>query len=244
MSVIRVAVVDGHESVRAGLHSWFAAADPPIETVGGFGSPAEYLRWLPAGPPVDVVVTEIQQTYRHTPDMDQLRQMCDQHARVIVHSRITSHEVILAAMCAGAVSYVAKSDGRQHLLAALHHLADGGKTYVGPHLAEALHRSALLGRLGLSQREREVLLAWLHHDSKDDVAHSLHISPATVRTHLQRIRTKYAQRGLSAPTKSAMLARAIEDGLVGLADFGADDSGASHHGGDRTADTSSQLRAV
>ena len=34
----------------------------------------------------------------------------------------------------------------------------------------------------LAPREKEVLLAWILHDNKDDVARQLQISPTTVRT--------------------------------------------------------------
>lgn len=64
-------------------------------------------------------------------------------------------------------------------------------------------------------REREVLLAWFQTESKALVAHQLYITPGTVNTHLERIRAKYAAMGRSAPTKAALVARAIRDGLIG-----------------------------
>lgn len=70
------------------------------------------------------------------------------------------------------------------------------------------------GHPGLSPREREVLLAWLGSESKTDVARSLFISSGTVNTHLDRIRTKYAATGRPAVTKSALLVRALQDGLI------------------------------
>jgi DNA-binding CsgD family transcriptional regulator len=74
-------------------------------------------------------------------------------------------------------------------------------------------------RAELAPREKEVLLAWLLNDNKDDVARQLQISPTTVRTHLQRIRDKYAAAGRPATTKAALLARAIQDGLVDVNDL-------------------------
>ncbi len=71
----------------------------------------------------------------------------------------------------------------------------------------------------LAPREREVLLAWFRTDSKDEVARELHIAPTTVRTHLQRIRAKYAAAGRPAPTKAALVARAIQDGLIDVDDL-------------------------
>jgi DNA-binding CsgD family transcriptional regulator len=71
----------------------------------------------------------------------------------------------------------------------------------------------------LSQREVEVLRAWLNLDSKSAVAHSLFISLGTVNTHLARIRVKYNEVGRPAPTKAALGARAIQDGIVSIDDL-------------------------
>lgn len=68
----------------------------------------------------------------------------------------------------------------------------------------------------LSRREREVLRTWLLCDTKQQVARALFISLGTVNTHLDRVRTKYADCGRPATTKSALLARALQDGIVGL----------------------------
>lgn len=71
----------------------------------------------------------------------------------------------------------------------------------------------------LSHRECEVVLAWLRSDSKAVVAAQLFISIGTVNTHLARIRSKYAAIGRPAPTKAALFARALQDGLTDLRDW-------------------------
>ena len=63
------------------------------------------------------------------------------------------------------------------------------------------------------------MAAWLRTDSKDEVGRLLHITPATVRTHLQRVRMKYAAVGRPAHNKAALLAKAVEDGIIGLSEF-------------------------
>lgn len=218
---MRVAVIDEHEVVCAGLEAWFTT-QPAIAEVSSFGSQHDYLAWFPTAGRIDAVVTEIQEDGR-APDLDRLRLLCDRGPGVVVYSRLASHEVILASIDAGAASYLVKSEGRAHLLKAVY-CARENEPYIGPQMAEALHRRNAVGRVTLSDREREVLMAWLRTDSKDEVARALHIAPATVRTHLQRIRVKYAQTGRPAHTKSALFARAVEDGLVGLADLSTPES--------------------
>ncbi len=83
----------------------------------------------------------------------------------------------------------------------------------------ALPVDSPLPRPDLAPREKEVLLAWIRTDSKDGVARQLHIAPTTVRTHLQRIRAKYAAVGRPATTKAALVARAIQDGLIDVDDL-------------------------
>nr|WP_271209290.1 LuxR C-terminal-related transcriptional regulator [Rhodococcus wratislaviensis] len=44
----------------------------------------------------------------------------------------------------------------------------------------------------LSPREVEVVLGWLHAQTKEALAQQLYLSPGTINTHLARIRGKYA----------------------------------------------------
>lgn len=69
-------------------------------------------------------------------------------------------------------------------------------------------------RPSLSHREIEVLLAWFSCDSKLEVGRQLYISLGTVNTHLSRVREKYTAVGRPAPTKAALVARALQDELV------------------------------
>lgn len=68
----------------------------------------------------------------------------------------------------------------------------------------------------LTGREVEVLRTWVMHDSKSDAARALFISPATVSTHVNRIRGKYAATGRPANTKASLLARALQDGYIDI----------------------------
>lgn len=72
---------------------------------------------------------------------------------------------------------------------------------------------------GLTEREVVVLKVWLNCDSKVEVGARLHIALGTVNTHLTRIRDKYSRVGRAAPTKAALVARALQDGIVKLDDL-------------------------
>lgn len=72
---------------------------------------------------------------------------------------------------------------------------------------------------GLTDREITVLKVWLACDSKADVGARLDIALGTVNTHLTRIRDKYSRVGRAAPSKAALVARALQDGIVTLDDL-------------------------
>jgi DNA-binding CsgD family transcriptional regulator len=69
-------------------------------------------------------------------------------------------------------------------------------------------------RPALSQQEQQALLLWFQGMSKASVGRRMSISENTVRQYISRARAKYAATGRTAPSKDALLARAIEDGVI------------------------------
>jgi DNA-binding NarL/FixJ family response regulator len=215
---VTVAIIDDHDVVHAGIEAWCADADPQIRFVGNFSTPQEFLRRYPdIAKEVDVVLLDLQ-IEGSRPEFDTLAKLCAGGQRVIVYSHIAADEVILNCLELGAVTYLVKSEGKRHLIDAIH-AAHSTQPYMGPRMAKAMVNEHELGRTKLSDREKEVLVAWFQTESKELVGKQLYIAPTTVRTHLQRVRAKYASVGREAPTKSALLARAIEDGLLSLKDL-------------------------
>ena len=217
-SAISVVIVDGQDVVHAGIEAWLTGSDPPIKTVGNFSHPAEFISVHPrATPAVDVVLLALQYE-GHGPEIDALHQVCGAGHRVIVYSYLVTDEIILSSLDAGAVSYVAKSESGTHVRDAIY-AARSGRPHVAPRMAKALLNDKTVGRPRLSRREKEVLVAWFQTENKDLVAQRLFIEPSTVSTHLQRIRAKYAAMGRPAPTKAALVARAIQDGILSADDL-------------------------
>ena len=85
-------------------------------------------------------------------------------------------------------------------------------------LAAAARRGATpvaTRRPHLSPRQCEVLIAYVSSgDLLPTVARRLGMDPETAKTHLRRIRAKYAEVGRPAPTRRDLYARALEDGLI------------------------------
>lgn len=72
------------------------------------------------------------------------------------------------------------------------------------------------GPVLLTDREVEVLRAWLCTESKASAARELYIAECTVAEHVARVRAKYVAAGRHATTKTALAARLLQDGHVRL----------------------------
>ncbi len=91
--------------------------------------------------------------------------------------------------------------------------------YLSPSMAGAMSADTRASRPKLTEREREVLIQWFRTESKNFAAKALYITASTLATHLGRVRTKYAAAGRPAPTKAALVARALQDGIISIDDL-------------------------
>ncbi|MFE7110945.1 response regulator [Streptomyces sp. NPDC057575] len=208
-------IVDDHPAVRAGVAQWLVTGTPPIQVVAS-GHDVR-VAWTGAGATADVVILDLH-LGGPTPAMSELRRLTQAGRRVVVYSMRADDEIALQCLESGALSYLTKAEGAEHLLEASV-AAASGRAYTPPSLAGALAGDRSASRPVLSARETEVLVEWFQSESKDFVGQRLGISPRTVNTHLEHIRIKYAMIGREAPTKAALLARAIQDGLVQIDDL-------------------------
>jgi DNA-binding NarL/FixJ family response regulator len=213
-----IAVIDDHDVIHAGIAIWCREADPPIDIAGHYLSAESFLADHPPGSTdVDVVLVDLELRSRHV-DLLGVEKVIMAGHRAVVFSHIDADEIILKCLDCGAMSYVVKTESKDHLIDAIR-AACSDIPYVGPRMAGAMFNDRRLGRPILPAREEEVLIAWFQTESKDLVAEKLHIAPSTVRTHLQRVRAKYAAVGRPASTKAALVARAIQDGIINLDDL-------------------------
>ncbi|MBV7242957.1 response regulator transcription factor [Streptomyces sp. MW-W600-10] len=208
-------IVDDHPAVRAGVTHWLTTGTPPIR-VAASGEDVR-VAWTGEGASADVVILDLH-LGGPAPAMSELRKLTEAGRRVVVYSMRVDDETALQCLELGALSYLTKAEGEGHLREATL-TAGEGRAYTPPSLAGALAGDRSASRPTLSAREREVLIEWFQSESKVFVGRRLGISPHTVNTHLEHIRLKYAMSGRQAPTKAALLARAIQDGLVELDDL-------------------------
>lgn len=211
-SRVRVALIDDHPVVLAGIESWYAEADPPIDVVAK--GPDVSVALAGPGLDADVVILDLQLA-DGGPAYHELQQLVAEQRQVIVYTMRDSRETALTCLDLGAFSYLTKAEGERHLVEATC-AAAMNVPYTPPALAGALGSDTRGGRPELAPRELDVLLEWFQSESKVMVAESLGISVRTVNTYLDRVRIKYANVGRLATSKANLVARALQDGLVSL----------------------------
>ncbi|OLF09665.1 LuxR family transcriptional regulator [Actinophytocola xinjiangensis] len=210
--VISAVLVDDHVAIAAGVGSWFSLAEPPIVLLNA-GDRLPDL-WTGPGARADVVIFDLELVPRQ-PNFGELRRLVKNRRRVVVYSQHADQETALRCVDLGALAYLTKREGEEHLVPAVRAAAEG-RSYTAPTLSGVLVTDERPERPSLTPREREVLRAWFVSSSKDLVARKLDISAKTVETHIERVRAKYAHVGRAAPTKSDLVSHALDDGLITL----------------------------
>jgi DNA-binding NarL/FixJ family response regulator len=210
-----VTVVDDHPVVLAGVRAWFRAAGITVEASGG--DPA--VAWTPPGSEADVVVIDLYladwRPRTGAAAWDDIGALVAAGRRVIVYTMRDDRETALRCLDLGCATFLTKAEGEEHLVAAVLAAAQD-LPYVPPALAGAMSADETPERPRLTDREREVLLAWFQCESKQLVAARCNLSPRTVEGYIDRVRVRYARAGRPAPTKASLVARALQDGLIDL----------------------------
>jgi two-component system nitrate/nitrite response regulator NarL len=133
-------------------------------------------------------------------------------SRVIFLSAYLDSATVYEAVEAGARGYLSKDSDADVICDAIVKVARG-ETVMGLEtqraIAEEIRMRAPAEPSPLSRREREILRLTAEGESATDIASRLFLSPATVKTHLQRI---YQKLGVS--DRAAAVAEAMRRGLL------------------------------
>jgi DNA-binding NarL/FixJ family response regulator len=214
---IKVLVVDDERMVRAGFRM-ILDSQPDIAVVGeaddGGVAVDESLRLMP-----DVVLMDIRM--KAMDGLQATRTILARSARpprVVMLTTFDYDEYVYEALKAGASAFLLKDSPPEHLSNAVRVVA-AGDALLQPSITRRLiedfahrptPRSGTPPELaGLSERELEVMRRLARGLSNSEVASALHLSEATVKTHVAHILTKL---GLRDRTQAVVMA--YETGLV------------------------------
>jgi len=200
--LVRVVLVDHHALVRAGLRaSLDETAD--LSVVGELSNGDAALGFIDHQP-ADVVLMEL--SMPGTDGIAAIRAIVEAHpeVKVVAFPTFSDRELVLAAVEAGAVSFLFKDAVPDELVTAIR-AAARGESPVALRAALAL----LAARAGkepltsLTNREREVLTLVGRGFANKQIARRLGISEKTVKTHLGHT---FQRIGVSDRTQAALWA--------------------------------------
>jgi DNA-binding NarL/FixJ family response regulator len=207
--VTRVVVVDDETMVQEAI-SIILDAEDDLEVVGTASNGEEVLARIDELLP-DVVVMDLR-----LPGMGGVAATEALNARglplsVLALTTFATDEAALDALRAGAAGFCAKADPPDALVRAVRAAANG-ESVVSPGVLRALlpRLSASKPRLPASctEREVEVLALVATGANNSEICSRLHISDATVRSHLYHLRSK-----LDARSRAELVVRAYQLGL-------------------------------
>ncbi|MGH7687957.1 MAG: response regulator [Candidatus Dormibacteria bacterium] len=210
--MIRVLVVDDQELVRAGLRTILQSGGD-IHVVGEAADGAAAIDAANALRP-DVVLMDIRMP--RLDGVEATRRMPE--TRVVMLTTFDHDEYVVEALRAGASGFVVKDAPAEELLRAVRVVA-AGDALLSPSVTRRMlsrmvdagprtHASPP-GLADLTERERTVLQLVAHGNSNHEIAEHLHVTEATVKTHVSHVLDKL---GLRDRVQAAVLA--YETGLV------------------------------
>ncbi|UYN90809.1 MAG: response regulator transcription factor [Anaerolineales bacterium] len=209
MDKIRILIADDHPVVREGLFGMLAG-QPDFEVIG-MAADGDMAVKMHASLTPDVTLMDLRM-----PGLDgvgAIRAIKAQQpsSRIIVLTTYDTDADILRAIEAGATSYLLKDAPREELFRAIR--AARGDSVLAPAVAARLMtRMRGPAEVSLSAREIEVLQLVAKGNSNKEIGKSLHISTATVKTHLIHIYGK-----LGVDDRTAAVTTALESGIIKLA---------------------------
>ncbi|MFA1547689.1 response regulator [Actinomadura chokoriensis] len=203
--MIRVLVVDDEWMVRAMLRTIMETA-PDITVVGEAADGNEAVRQAATHRP-DVVLMDIRMP--RADGLTATERLAGSY-RVVVLTTFDLDEYVRTALQHGAVGFLLKDASAEEMLSAVRSAARGD-AMLSPKVTRRLlrhfagaGRSEAEERIGvLTAKEREVLVAVGGGLSNTDIAGALHMSEATVKTHVSRILAKLS---LSNRVQAAIIA--------------------------------------
>jgi DNA-binding NarL/FixJ family response regulator len=196
---VRVLLVDDDALVRAGLRMILSSADD-LEVVAEADDGVRAVAAVRQHRP-DVVLMDIRM-----PEMDGITattalSRLDPSPKVIVLTTFQADEQVLSALRAGASGFLGKDTPPADIINAVRLVATGD-AIISPSVTRTLlshfgdseaseRRRAAMERLAtLTEREREVAVAIGSGASNAEIAASLFMSEATVKSHVSRLFTK------------------------------------------------------
>lgn len=214
MNAKRVALIDDHTLVRAGLRAL-------IEDIAGFsvvaeGSDGEQAPALVRAHHPDVLIMDI--TMQRLSGLDALQNLRAEWPQlpIIMLSMHATRDYVLRAIRGGASAYLLKEAAETELELALNAVL-AGQQYLSPKISGTVidafiePRDGAVDTAALTARQREVLRLLALGRATKEIAHELQLSTKTVESHRAQIMERLAIRDIAG-----LVVYAIRRGIITL----------------------------
>jgi DNA-binding NarL/FixJ family response regulator len=195
---MRVVVADDQTVVREGLVTLLSTI-PDIEVVGAAGDGEQSIALVAQTAP-DVVLMDLRMPGLDGVEATRRIRVAHPGTQVVVLTTYADDDSILDALRAGALGYLTKDAGRDHIRRALE-AAAAGQAVLDPavqaRLVQVAHPPTAAPAAipdGLTDREVDVLRLIAAGKSNGEIAAELFVSEATVKTHINHIFAKTGSR--------------------------------------------------
>ncbi len=210
MDNIRILIADDHPVVREGL-SGMLAGQSDFEVIG-LAADGDTAVALHSSLAPDVTLMDLRMPGLDGVGAIEAIKARQPSSRIIVLTTYDSDADILPAIEAGATGYLLKDAPRDELFRAIRAAARGDAVLAPAVAARLMTHMRAPAEDRLSAREIEVLQLVATGAGNKEIGHSLHISTATVKTHLIHIYSK-----LDVADRTAAVTVALERGIITLA---------------------------
>ncbi|MDX1616627.1 MAG: response regulator transcription factor [Candidatus Promineifilaceae bacterium] len=194
-NLIQVLIVDDSEPFRRGLRSLIEASEG-MALIGEAKNGQEAVTMAEQLQP-DVILMDLNMKDMNGIDATAQIFRTSPHIAVLVLTMVDDDESLFAAMQAGARGYLLKGASKDIISRAIHDVAAGAAIY-SPAIARRM--MTYFGKLQehmraydfpeLTDREREVLQLMAQHNTNQEIARRLNLSPKTVRNYTSNIFSK------------------------------------------------------
>jgi DNA-binding NarL/FixJ family response regulator len=212
---MRILLVDDHEMVLQGLTAMLARFPETVKVVGTVSELSDAVRAFTDKRP-DIVLCDVRLRQVSGLDVCKAIRDVDANAKVVFLTVYDDEQYLYQALRAGASGYLLKRVDGHELVRHLESVILG-EIVIDPSLAGRVAASAAHlqqgefwpgARLGLTQRESEVLELLVRGLSNKGIAARLVVSDDTVKTHLRGL-----YRKLEINDRGAAVAIALREGL-------------------------------
>ena len=202
--MIRVAIIDDHVVVRAGLR-YILEADPDLEFVGEYGGGLGAVDFVMLNNP-DVVLLDVRMPDRN--GIDALKDIlkANPKARVVMLTTSDAEEDVFRAIEEGALGYVMKESPIEVISAAISS-AHAGEVFMTDEVRRIYETRK--GSKGLSSREAEALQLAAKGAGNREIAAAMGLSENSVKMFMKRAFFK-----LGASSRAEAVQLAIKRGLI------------------------------